>query len=118
MKKIAVGLVLGVVLGALDGATSWFTPEVRAMLMQIIMGSMMKDALVGIIAGIFGMKVRSLAGGVVFAAIVGFGLAFLVAYMQHAHYVEILVPGTLVGAILGYATQKSGATAAIAQEAH
>jgi len=39
---------------------------------------------------------------------VGFAFAFLVAQMQHAHYVEILIPGTIVGAILGYATQKTG----------
>jgi len=105
MKKIIVGLVLGAVLGALDGGTSWFTPDVRAMLTQIIMGSMIKDAVVGILAGIFALKVRSVAAGVGFGAAVGFALAFLVAYMQHAHYVEILIPGTIVGAILGYATQ-------------
>jgi hypothetical protein len=117
MKKIFVGLVLGSVLGAIDGATSWFTPEVRAMLMQIIIGSMTKDAVVGILAGIFALKVRSVATGVGFGAAVGFALAFLVAYLQHAHYVEILIPGTIVGAILGYATQRSEADAAIAQEA-
>ena len=117
MKKVIVGLLLGAVLGALDGATSWFTPEVRAMLLQIIMGSMMKDTLVGIIAGILALKVRSLSAGVGFAAAVGFVLAFFVAYLQHAHYVEILIPGTIVGALLGYATQKSGAAAAGAQEA-
>jgi len=110
VKKIVVGLVLGALLGALDGATSWFTPEVRAMLMQIIVGSMIKDAVVGIIAGIFALKVRTMAAGVGFAAVVGFAFAFLVAQMQHAHYVEILIPGTIVGAILGYATQKAGTT--------
>lgn len=118
MKKILVGLLLGTVLGALDGATSWFTPEVRAVLLQIIVGSMIKDALVGIAAGIFAMKVCNVAQGVVFAAVLGFALAFLVAYLQHAHYVEILIPGTLVGVLLGYATQKSGMAPAITQTAH
>jgi hypothetical protein len=115
MKRIAVGLILGAVLGALDGATSWFTPEVRAMLVQIIIGSMVKDALVGVLAGIFGLKIRSMAACVGFGASAGFALAFLVAYLQHAHYVEILIPGTLVGAILGYATQKSGTAPATTQ---
>jgi hypothetical protein len=109
MKKIGLGLLLGAVLGAIDGATSWFTPEVRAMLMQIIMGSMMKDALVGAISGIFALKIRSIGAGVIFGAAVGCAFAFLVAYLQHAHYVEIMIPGTIVGAILGYATQKMGA---------
>jgi hypothetical protein len=108
LKKIIVGLLLGALLGALDGATSWFTPEVRAMLIQIIMGSMTKDAVVGVMAGIFALKVRSMAAGVGFATVAGFAFAFLVAQMQHAHYVEILLPGTIVGAVLGYATQKAG----------
>jgi hypothetical protein len=118
LKRIIVGLVFGAVLGALDGATSWFTPEVRAMLIQIIMASMAKDAVVGVIAGVFALKVRTMAAGVGFAAVVGFGFAFLVAQMQHAHYAEILIPGTIVGALLGYATQKSGTTAVAARETH
>ena len=118
MRKIMVGLMLGAVLGALDGATSWFTPEVRAMLLQIIVGSMTKDAVVGIAAGIFAMKVRNVAQGVVFGAALGFALAFLVAYLQHAHYMEILIPGTLVGVLLSYATQKYGEAPAITQAAH
>jgi hypothetical protein len=114
MKKIGLGLLLGAVLGAIDGATAWFTPEVRAMLMQIIMGSVIKDALVGAICGIFALKVRNVGGGVVLGAVVGCAFAFLVAYLQHAHYVEIMVPGTIVGMILGYATQQSGAVASVA----
>ncbi len=112
MKKIGLGLLLGAVLGAIDGATSWFTPEVRAMLMQIIMGSVMKDALVGAISGIFALKIRSIGAGVIFGAAVGCAFAFLVAHMQHAHYVEILAPGTIVGAVLGYFTQRVGGVTA------
>ena len=55
--------------------------------------------------------------GVAFGAVLGFALAFLVAYLQHAHYVEILIPGTIVGVLLGLATQKSRMAPAITQEA-
>jgi hypothetical protein len=109
MKKIGLGLLLGAVLGVLDGATSWFTPAVRAMLLQIIVGSVIKDALVGVICGIFATKVRGAGSGVVFGAAVAGAFAFLVAYLQHAHYVEIMIPGTMVGMLLGFATQRSGA---------
>jgi hypothetical protein len=114
MKKIGLGLLLGAVLGAMDGATSWFTPEVRAMLLQIIMGSMIKDAVVGAICGIFALKVHSAGSGVVFGSVLGCAFAFVVAYLQHAHYVEIMIPGTVVGMILGYATQRSGAAGSVA----
>jgi hypothetical protein len=114
MKKIGLGLLLGAVLGAIDGATSWFTPEVRAMLLQIIMGSVIKDAVVGAGCGIFALQVRSVASGLLFGSVLGGAFAFLVAYLQHAHYVEIMIPGTLVGMILGYATQRSGAAGSAA----
>ena len=114
MKKIGLGLLLGAVLGAVDGATSWFTPEVRAMLLQIIMGSMIKDAVVGAICGIFALKVRGAGSGAVFGAVVGCAFALLVAYLQHAHYAEIIIPGTVVGMILGYATARSGAAGGVA----
>jgi hypothetical protein len=39
---------------------------------------------------------------------VGFALALAVAVMQGSHYVEILLPGSAVGAIVGYATQRYG----------
>ena len=42
MNKIVLGLLLGAVLGALDGATSWFTPAVRAQLVGIMIGSSIK----------------------------------------------------------------------------
>jgi len=40
---------------------------------------------------------------------VGFALAFLVAYLQHGYYFEIILPGSIVGMIVGYATQRYGA---------
>jgi len=40
---------------------------------------------------------------------VGFVLALLVALKQHGYYFEIILPGSLVGMIVGWATQKYGA---------
>jgi hypothetical protein len=50
--------------------------------------------------------------GILFGLAVGFVLAFLVAYMQHGYYLEIILPGSIVGMIVGYATQKYGAASA------
>jgi len=50
--------------------------------------------------------------GIVFGLVMGALLAFLVALMPSAngehYYVEIMIPGTIVGIILGFATQKYG----------
>jgi putative effector of murein hydrolase LrgA (UPF0299 family) len=53
--------------------------------------------------------------GIIFGLAIGFILAFLVAYMQHGYYLEIVLPGSIVGMIVGYATQKYGATPAPAR---
>jgi hypothetical protein len=53
--------------------------------------------------------------GIVVGSVLGLLFAFLVAAMgdpngQH-HYVEIMLPGFVVGAIIGFVTQKTGKAA-------
>jgi hypothetical protein len=106
MNKITYGLILGGVLGIFDGLTSWFTPEVRPQLMGIVLGSTCKGLLAGVLIGIFARKVHSLALGVLFGLGIGLLFAFFIAHMQGKYYFEIMLPGGLVGLIVGYATQK------------
>ena len=108
MNKILVGLVLGAILGIFDGATAWFTPEARPMMLQIIVGSTIKGIMAGVAAGIFARLVHSTVAGIIFGLIVGLGLAYWVAAMQDKYYFEIMLPGAIVGAILGWATQRYG----------
>jgi hypothetical protein len=68
-----------------------------------------KGLIAGVLIGVFARKVNSLALGVAFGLGVGALLAFLVAYMQHGYYLEIMLPGAIVGLIVGYATQRYGA---------
>ena len=114
MNKILLGLLLGAVLGAVDGGTAYFTPAVRAQLAGIILGAPVKGLIAGVATGFFARKVNSLFLGILFGLAVGFVLAFLVAYMQHGYYFEIILPGSIVGAIVGYATQRYGAAPATA----
>jgi len=109
MNKVLLGLLLGAVLGAIDGASAWFTPAVRAQLAGIVIGSTIKGLIAGIAIGFFARKVNSLFLGIVFGLAVGFVLALIVAYMQHGYYFEIILPGSIVGMIVGYATQRYGA---------
>ena len=108
MNKVLIGLILGAVLGLFDGATAWFSPEARPMMMEIIIGSTIKGIVAGVAAGWFARKVNNLWAGVAFGLLVGLGLAYWVAAMQDKYYFEIMLPGAIVGAILGWATQRYG----------
>ncbi|HET6178822.1 MAG TPA: hypothetical protein VFE61_17975 [Candidatus Sulfotelmatobacter sp.] len=55
-----------------------------------------------------GSPVHSLALGIVFGLAVGLLLAFIIAQMQHGYYLQIMLPGGMVGLIVGYATQRYG----------
>lgn len=114
MNKILLGVILGAVLGALDGATAWFTPEVRPAIVGIIIGGAIKSIVAGAVIGAFARKVNSLGACVLFGLAVGALLAFIVAQLQHAHYLEIIVPGSIVGMILGFVTHRYGAAPAVA----
>lgn len=118
MSKPVLGLILGAVLGAFDGLTAWLepdianSPEVGATMTAIVISSSVKGLLAGLIIGFYARKVKSLKQGLIFGGIVGLILAFIVAVIPQEggeHYwLQIMVPGTIVGIILGYATQKYG----------
>jgi uncharacterized membrane protein SpoIIM required for sporulation len=112
MNKIAAGLLFGLILGALDGATAWFYPETRPVLTGIMIGSSIKGMIVGLFSGWFARKVQSTAWGIVVGSALGLLFAFLVAAMDATkgkpHYLEIMFPGFIVGAIIGFLTQRIG----------
>src|SRR5260370_31764105 len=111
-NKIVVGLIFGAVCGAGDGATAWFTPEARPQISSILMGSSFKGMLVGLLSGWFARKVQPTKWGIVLGAALGLLFAFLVALMPqpngHHYYLEIRLPGFVVGAIIGFLTQRLG----------
>ena len=114
MNKVVYGLLLGAVLGAFDGMTAWFTPEVRAGIVGIVIGSTFKGLVAGAATGYFAKKVNSLPLGILFGLSIGLFLAYLVAAMQPSgkhYYFEIMLPGSIVGAIVGFATQRFQPTA-------
>lgn len=116
MNKVLLGLLLGTVLGAVDGATAWFTPEVRPEMATIIIGSTFKGLVAGVLIGFFARKVKSLPLGILFGLVIGALLALAIALMPDTitgkhYYKEIIIPGSLVGLIVGYATQKFGVAA-------
>jgi hypothetical protein len=108
MNRIAVGIVVGGVLGILDGLTAWFTPEARPDMVGIVIGSTIKGLAAGAIIGLFARKVASLPLTLAFGTFIGALLAFAVAHMGGKYYLEIMLPGSLVGLLTGYATIRYG----------
>jgi hypothetical protein len=106
MSKPVLGLTVGAILGFLDGASAWFSPEARPLMVTIVVGSTLKGLATGLIAGLIARWRRSMALGIGAGLVVGFVLSSLAAIGQTGHYFEIVLPGMLVGAITGFVTQR------------
>jgi hypothetical protein len=78
----------------------------------IVVGSTFKGIIVGLIAGFVARKVDSVPVGVAVGLAAGLLFAYLVAAMPDPsgkhYYWEIMLPGSLAGALVGWATQKYG----------
>ena len=106
MKKPLFATLLGGVLGIFDGLTALFTPEVRSQIVGIVIGSTIKGLLTGVIIGFFATRVRSLVVGTIFGLAVGAFFAYLILLANPGHALNIMLPGSLVGVIVGYAAQR------------
>jgi hypothetical protein len=106
MKNVAFATALGGVLGIFDGMTAWFTPEVRNQMVGIIIGSTVKGVVTGVLIGLFAKWVQSLVWGMLFGLAVGAFFAYLILLGNPGHALNIMLPGSLVGLIVGYAAQK------------
>jgi hypothetical protein len=118
MNKPVYGLLLGGALGALDGLSSLVSaPETAPVIAGIVVGSTFKGVIAGALIGYFAMKVKSLPLGILFGLGIGALLAYAIVYLQSqqpnppGYFWEIMLPGSLVGVIVGYATQQRRATA-------
>jgi hypothetical protein len=113
MRKIGIAVLLGAILGALDGLTAWFEPAVREQLGTIVMLSSLKSVFAGLLIGAFAYFVKRRVAVTLFGLAIGLLLAYLVAMQpdpntgEH-YYAQIMVPGALVGMIVGYATARYG----------
>jgi hypothetical protein len=115
MNKPVLGLVAGGVLGIFDGLTALVSaPEVAPQIAGIVAGSCANGLAAGMLIGWFAKKVNNLTAGVVFGLAMGALFALPFALMPdpttgQQYFWEILIPGSLVGLIVGFLTQRYGA---------
>jgi len=114
MNKPVLGMVVGGVLGIFDGLSALLSaPEVRPDILGIVIGSTIKGVIAGLIIGWYARKKQSLSGGIIVGLIVGGLLAYAIVAMGGGMYFwEIVLPGAVLGIIVGYATQRYGTPAA------
>src|SRR5262245_51066851 len=120
MTKPVLGLALGGVLGVFDGLSALVSapddPAVKAGIVGIVIGSTIKGLLTGALIGWFAKRATSVGSTIAFGLAVGLALAFLVCLLQKLggqppYYWQIMLPGGILGLIVGYATFRSPASA-------
>ncbi len=111
MSKPLFGMALGGFLGIFDGLSALISaPETAPQIVSIVIGSVFKGLIVGVLIGWFAKRVDSLKAGILVGLIIGAFFAFLIALMPDAegnhYYWQIILPGAVLGIIVGYATQR------------
>jgi THAP4-like, heme-binding beta-barrel domain len=110
MTKPMLGISVGAGLGLLDGLSAWAYPEARAMIVSIMISSTVKGILTGVATGWMAQRWKSLSGGIAAGLVIGFALSTIaalpVASDQPSRYFDIVLPGMVLGAIVGFVTQR------------
>ena len=106
MNKPVFAMLLGGFLGVFDGLSAMFSaPETRPMIAGIVAGSTFKGVVAGLIVGLVAQRTQSLGILVGVGLAVGAFFAYLVT-LGEPYFWEIILPGSIVGLIVGFATAK------------
>lgn len=106
MRKPVFAMLLGAFLGFFDGLSALlYGPEIKPMIWGILAGSTFKGLVAGLIIGFVAQRTQSMAAIVAVGLAVSAFFAYLVTLGQ-PYFWEIILPGSLVGLIVGFATAK------------
>jgi hypothetical protein len=109
LTKPMLGLAVGGALGLLDGLSGFLEPSLAGVMTVVIASSLLKGLLAGVVIGYVSQKLRSMALGLLAGAAIGAALSLLVIlWAGMALFWDILLPGMLLGVIVGFSTQKFG----------
>jgi hypothetical protein len=107
MSKPVFAMLLGGVLGVFDGLSALVSggPEIPSQIGVIVAGSTFKGVIAGLIVGLVARRIQSTAVLVAVGLAVGALFAYLVT-IGSPYFWEIILPGSIVGLIVGFATAK------------
>ena len=109
LTKPLLGLVLGGTLGLLDGLTGFFEPSLAPVMSSVITFSLLKGLVSGIAIGYVSQRVHSMFLGILAGVAIAGVLSFLVIlHAGMALFWDIMLPGMVLGVIVGFATQRFG----------
>lgn len=109
LSKPLLGLALGGTLGLLDGLSGFFEPSLAPLMSSVITFSLLKGLIAGMVIGYVSQRVHSMFLGVLAGLAIASALSLLVIlHAGMALFWDIMLPGMVLGVIVGFATQKFG----------
>lgn len=119
LTKPILGLAVGGTLGLLDGLTGFLEPSLAALMTSVITFSLLKGLASGVAIGYFSKKVHSMLLGILAGVVIAAAFSMLLILKAGmALFLDIMLPGMLLGIIVGFATQRFGKIAYEAPSAH
>ena len=109
LTKPMLGLAVGGTLGLLDGLSGFLEPSLAPMMTSVITFSLLKGLLAGVAIGYVSEKVHSIALGMLAGLAIAAVLSLLVILRAGMSlFWDIMLPGMLLGVVVGFMTQKFG----------
>jgi len=109
VTKPMLGLAVGGTLGLLDGLSGFLEPSLAPVMTSVITFSLLKGLIAGVAIGFFSNRVHSMAYGLLAGVAIAAMLSLLVILRAGmALFWDIMLPGMLLGVIVGFATQRFG----------
>ena len=119
VTKPMLGLAVGGTLGLLDGLSGFLEPSLAPLMTSVITFSLLKGLVSGVAIGYFSKKVHSLLLGILGGLAIAAAFSMLLILKAGlALFWDIMLPGMLLGIIVGFATQRFGRQAAGSGTAH
>jgi hypothetical protein len=112
LSKPVLGLIVGGALGLMDGLSGFLYPALAPVMTSVITFSLLKGLIAGVIIGYVAQRLHSMILGILAGAVIASALSLLVILRAGmALFWDILLPGMLLGVIVGFATQRFGTNA-------